>query len=230
MSEHEYFLLYKELAPCASDGAGDAQEWNLFSSYLNVDDNEESLFDRYSLSNLSPMPKDEVKRNSVKRQSRPSNVSPPCQCQIFKAHFWADESDFLSVFLRNEFATSCCSRVQEMFTKHGGRVVLIGQWLLVQVRRKNAYHLRYRQVRGGDSYTPRSLPSLSTCFGRVCNTAKHRRVCYYPPTPKPASRRPITLYSAILLSLFRNSPADSRPWHAPKFRILWERKYLEISW
>jgi hypothetical protein len=52
MSGHEYFLLYKELAPCESDGPRDAQEWNLFGSYLNVEDNEESLYDRRDLSDM----------------------------------------------------------------------------------------------------------------------------------------------------------------------------------
>jgi len=64
VSGHEYFLLYKELAPCESDGPGDAQEWNLFDLYLNVDDNEESLYDRPNPSDMfrrgikSPMPQD----------------------------------------------------------------------------------------------------------------------------------------------------------------------------
>ena len=52
MSQHECFLLKKDLAPYESDGPGDAQEWNLFDSYLNVENTEESLYDRHSLSRM----------------------------------------------------------------------------------------------------------------------------------------------------------------------------------
>ena len=153
MSGHEYFLLSHQLAPYESDGPGDAQEWNLFDSYMNVGDDEESLYDRGSLSEMlqhwkrdvvftapcrtssslkvavcrlcvpkekfakpwiffrcllylltttSPTSEDKGKRNSVKRQSRPSSVCPSCRYQILEAHFGADELTSYLSYLRND--------------------------------------------------------------------------------------------------------------------------------
>ena len=50
IGRHELFNLLTSLAPFESDGPGDTQEWNLFVSYLNADDNEESLYERHNLS------------------------------------------------------------------------------------------------------------------------------------------------------------------------------------
>lgn len=50
MEDDEYILLSHSLAPVESDGPGDTQEWNLFNSYLNC--NEESLYERHNLSNM----------------------------------------------------------------------------------------------------------------------------------------------------------------------------------
>lgn len=50
--EPQSVLLLTTLAPCESDDPGDAQEWNLFDTYLNTDNTEESLYDRHSLSGM----------------------------------------------------------------------------------------------------------------------------------------------------------------------------------
>lgn len=46
------FLLLHTLAAFESDSPGDIQEWNLFDSYLNRDDAEDGVYERYSLSNM----------------------------------------------------------------------------------------------------------------------------------------------------------------------------------
>ena len=50
ISRQEEFLLLQTLAPFESDGPGDTQEWNLFDSYLNA--NDENLYERHDLSNM----------------------------------------------------------------------------------------------------------------------------------------------------------------------------------
>jgi hypothetical protein len=49
---HEKFLLLHTLQPFESDGPEDTEEWNLFDSYLNAQDDEESLKERHNLSSI----------------------------------------------------------------------------------------------------------------------------------------------------------------------------------
>jgi hypothetical protein len=49
---HEKFLLLYTLPPFESDGPDDAQDWNLFDTYLDRNDGKEGLYERHSLSKL----------------------------------------------------------------------------------------------------------------------------------------------------------------------------------
>lgn len=50
MSDNEYLILLRDLAPHESDGPDDSQEWNLFDSYLNG--GEDSLNNPHDLSDM----------------------------------------------------------------------------------------------------------------------------------------------------------------------------------
>lgn len=52
LSQHERILLSTTLAPFESDGAEDADEWNLFREYLPADEEEDSLNERHNLSDI----------------------------------------------------------------------------------------------------------------------------------------------------------------------------------
>ncbi|KAI9844753.1 MAG: hypothetical protein M1837_005286 [Sclerophora amabilis] len=52
LTRREEARLQVDLAPFESDGPGDEQEWNLFTSYLTPDNHRATLHDRHNLSNM----------------------------------------------------------------------------------------------------------------------------------------------------------------------------------
>ena len=53
MSQLEFFFLYDLRSPFESGGPGESQEsqeWKFFSTYLNTENDEDSLYERHGLS------------------------------------------------------------------------------------------------------------------------------------------------------------------------------------